>query len=179
MAAPKKRKPSKKSPQTDKVEKASDKQPFAELPAALNVKKLGRPTLYDEYYCELVLDMGAEGKSKAQIAALLGISRQCMNEWEKKHTEFGDALKASQDLALAWWETAGQTNMTRQGFNATAFIFQMKNRFRAEYRDVQSLEHTGKDGEAIKVENSTDELVSRIARLASRAGENGGTRRDH
>ena len=44
---------------------------------------------------------------------------------------------------------------------------------------IDKSEVSGKDGGPIKVENSTDELVSRIARLASRAGENGGTRRDH
>jgi hypothetical protein len=38
------------------------------------------------------------------------------------------------DLSLAWWEEAGQINMTRQGFNATAYIFQIKNRFNAGYK---------------------------------------------
>jgi hypothetical protein len=32
---------------------------------------------------------------------------------------------------------AGALNMTRPGFNATAYIFQMKNRFSADYKDRQ------------------------------------------
>jgi transcriptional regulator with XRE-family HTH domain len=120
------------------------KQPFAELPPSLDIRKVGRPSKYDPSYCELVLDLGADGKSRAQIAAALGINRDTLSEWCKKHAEFSGAIKSAQDLALAWWENAGQFNMTRQGFNATAFIFQVKNRFREDYRDASEI--TGKDG---------------------------------
>jgi hypothetical protein len=144
--------------------------PYAELPPALDARKLGRPSTYDPEYCDLVIDMGTAGKSKAQMAAGLGISRQCMNEWEKQHKEFGDAVKAAQDLALAWWETAGQFNMTRQGFNATAFIFQMKNRFRADYRDTQDHEVSGKDGGPIETKETSDiETARRVAFMLGRA----------
>jgi phage terminase small subunit len=40
-------------------------------------------------------------------------------------------------------------------------------------------EHTGKDGGPIEVNTTTDELVSRISRLAARSGAHGGARRDH
>lgn len=147
------------------------KQPFAELPAAIEVAKRGRPSEYDPEYCEFVIDMGREGKSKAQMAAGLGISRQCMNEWEKQHKDFGDAVKAAQDLALAWWETAGQMNMIRQGFNATAFIFQMKNRFRADYRDATEV--TGKDGADLIPEKAltTFEIARYMAFVLQQAAE--------
>jgi DNA-binding XRE family transcriptional regulator len=117
------------------------RQPFAELPPALDIKKLGRPTTYDESFCELVLELGAAGKSKAQMAASIGVARKTMTEWEKVHPEFGNAVKAAQDLALSWWEDAGQRNMTRMGFNATAYIFQMKNRFRADYSEKVDVRH--------------------------------------
>jgi hypothetical protein len=122
----------------------SARQPFAELPPSLDIRKVGRPSKYHTSFCDLVLDLGAEGKSKAQIAAALGISRETLHAWCKQYPAFSDAIKAAADLALAWWENAGQTNMTRQGFNATAFIFQMKNRFRDDYRDASEI--TGKDG---------------------------------
>lgn len=146
------------------------RQPSAELPPALDVKKLGRPSEYDAYYCDFVIEMGASGKSKAQMAAGLGISRQCMNEWEKQHKDFGDAVKAATDLSLAWWETTGQQNMVRQGFNATAYIFQMKNRFRADYRDTQDHELSGKDGGPIETKEVSDlETARRIAFVLGRA----------
>ena len=116
--------------------KKVEKQPYAELPPSLDIRKIGRPSKYDPSYCDLVIDLGAVGKSKAQIAAAIGVSRTTIDSWALLHPEFLDALKSAYDLALSWWEDAGQINMLRQGFNATAFIFQMKNRFREDYRDV-------------------------------------------
>ena len=147
----------------------SDRQPFAELPAALDVRKLGRPSDYDPEFCDFVLDMGRAGKSKAQMAAGLGISRQTLWKWSETHPEFADALKEASDLALAWWETAGQINMTRQGFNATAYIFQMKNRFRDDYADVQHHRHGGADGGAIEVNVNKIDQARRVAFALGRA----------
>jgi len=110
------------------------KKPFAALPAALDIKKIGRPSKYDPSFCDLVLELGAQGKSKAQIAALIGVTRPTIDSWCAEHPEFLYAIKAATDLSLAWWETLGQTNVVRPGFNAAAFIFQMHNRFRADYR---------------------------------------------
>lgn len=139
----------KTEPKKDKPEK-----PKAELPPSLQPKKIGRPSKYDPSYCELVVDLGAAGKSKAQIAAAIGVTRTTMDSWAEKFPEFLGALKAAKDLELAWWESAGQFNMVRQGFNATAFIFQMKNRFRDDYRDVSVNEHTGKDGGPIQTQDA-------------------------
>jgi Holliday junction resolvase RusA-like endonuclease len=105
-------------------------------------RKTGRPSKYDPSYCELVRELGRQGKSKAQIAAEIGVNRSTIDEWGKAHKPFADALKDAYDLALAWWEDTGQVGMTRHGFNATTFIFQMKNRFREEYRDVQTIDST-------------------------------------
>ena len=57
-------------------------------------------------------------------------------------------------LSFAWWEDVGQKHMLQPGFNATAFIFQMKNRFRDDYRDVQHGEH--------KISHHVSESVSAV-----------------
>jgi len=147
-------------PKQPRQEKAQ--QPHAELPPALDIKKLGRPSTYDPSYCELVLELGAQGKSRAQIAAAIGVSRNTLTNWANANSEFAAALTAAQDLALAWWESVGQTNMTRTGFNATAFIFQVKNRFRDDYRDVQHAELTGKDGTPLNPEPSSRDLARAV-----------------
>ena len=96
----------------------------------------GRPSLYSPLHCEVVVELGAKGKSKAQIAAKLGVSRQTLDAWTKVHPEFLVAMKRAKDLEMAWWEEAGQDGILMgKQFNATAFIFQMKNRFRADYLD--------------------------------------------
>jgi hypothetical protein len=115
--------------------KAAPKQPFAQLPPSLDIRKVGRPSKYDPSFCDLVIELGAQGKSKAQLAASIGVSRETVDLWAKVHPEFSDSLKWAKDLALAWWEDLGQMNICRVGFNATGFIFQMKNRFKDDYKD--------------------------------------------
>lgn len=99
--------------------------------------KIGRPTKYRAELCQTVIDLGNAGKSKVQIARTLGISRDTLNQWSKKYLEFSDSLKKARDLELAWWEDAGQAGMYlgQKGFNATTYIFIMKNRFREDYND--------------------------------------------
>lgn len=104
----------------------------------------GRPSGYDPSLCARVVELGADGKSKAQIARALGVVRQTLENWAAVHPEFLDALKDARDAALAWWEDQGQAGLTADKFNATAYIFQVKNRFPRDYRDRQ--EHTGANG---------------------------------
>src|SRR4051812_40730282 len=104
-------------------------------------RKPGRPTKYDSGMCDRVVALGRNGKSKAQIAAALGITRETVDCWISEKPEFSDAIKQARALALAWWEDKGQAGIDNKSFNATAFIFQMKNRFREDYADRQ--EHTG------------------------------------
>lgn len=129
---------------------------------------MARPTDYREEFCGRVIELGRKGKSKAQIAAALDVSRQTLDTWAQVHPEFLDAVKAARDLALAWWEDQGQSGLHAEKFNATAFIFQVKNRFRDDYADRTALEHTGRNGGPIEYANlSEDEVNARIAALES------------
>jgi hypothetical protein len=95
--------------------------------------KVGRPTKYRPEMCERVIELGAQGKSKAQIARDLGIAWSNFQNWMERHPEFQAAIKDAHRLALAHWEDIGQRapDMGRD-FNAVAYIFQMKNRFRED-----------------------------------------------
>lgn len=133
---------------------------------------MARPTEYREEFCSRVIELGRRGKSKAQIAASLDVSRQTLDNWTQTHPEFLDAVKAARDLALAWWEDQGQAGLTAEKFNATAFIFQVKNRFRDDYADRSSHELTGRNGGPIEYANlSEDEVNARIAALEAGDGE--------
>ena len=115
--------------------KREQQQP-AELPPSVDSKKVGRgrPSKYDVAYCDRVVELGRQGKSRAQIAAAIGVSRNTLDNWAEQHPEFLSAIKDAHDLALAWWEEAGQLGMQRRDFNASMFIFQVVNRFRGDYR---------------------------------------------
>lgn len=109
---------------------------------------VGRPTLYMPEMCDAVIAMGDEGKTLAEMAADLGVDRATVNEWIERHSEFSRAIKAALDRAQAWWERRGReaTFGAVPGFNATSYIFQMKNRFKNDWRDGQQIDHTSSDG---------------------------------
>jgi hypothetical protein len=144
-----------------------------EAPKTEQKRKVGRPSKYDPSYCALVVDLGANGKSKAQIAAAIGIDRGTLNAWTEVHPEFSRAIKEAMDLSLAWWEDIGQDHMIRPGFNATAFIFQMKNRFRDDYRDVQHQHGEHRITQTQEPQIASEPLSETMAWIKEILGEHG------
>lgn len=107
-------------------------------------RRPGRPSKYDPAFCDLVIELGEQGKSLAQMASRIGVLRETMMEWAKVHPEFSDSIKIAMQLAQSWWEEQGQIGLGMgKDFNATAFIFQMKNRFRADYTEKVEVKHDG------------------------------------
>lgn len=126
-----------------------------------------RPSEYDATFCEQVIDLGKQGKSKAYIAAKLGVARQTLENWAKQHTEFLDALTRAMALSQAWWEDAGQKGMTADKFNSSVWSRSMAARFPEDWRENNRHEHTGRDGGPIEYANMTEaEIDARLADLA-------------
>ncbi len=124
----------------------------------IGTPKMGRPTLYDARFCEMVIELGRQGKSKTQIAAHIGISRETIYQWAEIHKDFSDALTQAHELAQAWWEEAGQQGIFRgPGFNDRAWSLQVRNRFPGEYKESRELEVAGKGGGPIQLTISSDD----------------------
>lgn len=104
----------------------------------------GRPSDYDAAYCEQVIELGRTGASKAEMAAEVGCARSTFALWEEAHPEFSEAVKHAVDLSQAWWEKQGRlaTFGGTEGFNATSYIFNMKNRFSADWKDKVEQDQT-------------------------------------
>jgi hypothetical protein len=115
-------------------------------------KPVGRPTKYDPAFCAQVVAMGEQGMGKAEMAAALGVAYSNFDTWQKVHPEFQEAVKEATHASQAWWEKQGRlaTFGKIEGFNATSYIFQMKNRFRADWRDRHDHEVSGAGGGAIQ-----------------------------
>lgn len=124
-----------------------------------------RPTLYRPEHCEQVVELGRQGKSHAQIAATLEVSRQTLHNWAAAHPEFLDAITHARDLAQAWFEDKGQEGLDKPGFNASLWAKQVSCRFPDDYTDRQKRELTGRDGGPIAVAAGelTDEQLAAIA----------------
>lgn len=121
----------------------------------------GRPTDYRPEYCERVLELGQEGKSHAQMAAALGVSRMSLYRWAEAHPEFRDAITHARDLAQAWWEDKGQDGLVMPGFNSSLWAKSVSARFPDDYTERQKRELTGANGGPV-------EQVHRIERVIVR-----------
>jgi transposase-like protein len=92
--------------------------------------KRGRPTKYREEHCQEIISYMAQGFSKEAFAGHIGVSSQQIYRWKKKHKAFRTAIKKAETACQNFWEELGiQLVLAGQG-NATAWIFNMKNRFR-------------------------------------------------
>lgn len=111
-------------------------------------KKIGRPIEYREEMCDRVIEVGMEGGSLMEMCFTVCRSYQTFQRWRQNYPEFKEAVKTAQNLSQVWWEKQGKlaTFGGVEGFSAVSYIFQMKNRFRDDWRDRH--EHTGPDGGA-------------------------------
>jgi hypothetical protein len=120
-------------------------------------KKIGRPTLYKPEYCQVVVQMGKEGKSKEQIAGSLGLAWNTLDVWTQKHPDFDEALRTAKNLELHYWEDLGLQNVLEtpggQRLNGAVYNKIMAARFPHKYSDRSKLELTGNNGGAIQVQS--------------------------
>lgn len=103
----------------------------------------GRPTTYDPAHCDVVIDLGKQGKSKAQMAAHFDVSRQTIDNWASDHEEFLEALNRAMAHCQAWWENKGAEGMEKPGFNAAVWKKSVEARFREDYTERQEQTHKG------------------------------------
>lgn len=120
-------------------------------------KKIGRPTLYKPEYCQRVIEMGREGKSKEQITATLGVSWDCLDNWAEKHEEFFHALRVAKNLELNYWEDLGLQHIVEVPgggrLNGAVYNKIMAARFPQKYSERNKIELTGNNGGAIQVQS--------------------------
>ena len=106
--------------------------------------KLGRPTKYKRKFCQIAYDLLSKGYSKEALAGHLGISKQCLYEWVQIHIDFGDAVERGVSASQYFWEELGMRGTQGQvkGFNPTAWMFNMKNRFGWAEKTDSSVSHS-------------------------------------
>jgi hypothetical protein len=110
--------------------------------------------------CEQVIACGKDGKTLAEMAVEIGVDRDTVKEWRKEKPEFSAAIKRGLEHAQAWWERKGRfATFESSGFNATSYIFQMKNRFKEDWRDRVETDHTSSDGSMSANKTLTEEQL--------------------
>lgn len=114
----------------------------------------GRPTKYDERFCDELEAFMSQGFSATAFAGSISVSRSTIDEWTKAHPEFSEALNRAKAKRLLEWETIG-LGVARNGGSggqSTMITFGLKNMGGDEWRDRQQLELAGKDGGPIQSE---------------------------
>ena len=132
---------------------------------------MARPTKYTPDMCDRLIAFGKEGMGRAEMAAELEIDRATLSAWMDEKPEFSRAVKAALDHSQAWWEKNGRiATFSDVPFNATSFIFNMKNRFKEDWSDRTQTEHTGKDGGPIETSDVSprDKLAAMMDSNAKR-----------
>jgi len=115
-----------------------------------NTRPIGRPSLYDPAFCDMVRELGALGKSVEQISTKLGVSLRVLYDWRDRYPEFLHALDDAKAAEQNWWEDQAQAYMleSKDGpkLNATIWSRSMAARFPKKYRESVKQEITGENG---------------------------------
>jgi hypothetical protein len=106
--------------------------------------KRGRPkTPFKDEYCDFVIQLGKEGKSYAQIALALDISKPTLYLWMEQYPNFFDAMERARLYAEAWFEDQMQSGLWSKEFNGVLWGKAVSVRFRDSYGDKSSIELSG------------------------------------
>lgn len=147
-------------------------------PAVDGARFVGRPTDYRPEYCERVVELGKQGKSKAQIAVALDVVRNTLDLWAKANPEFLSAMQRAREESQNWWElqAQGSVYLPHQGgtFNAALWSKIMNVRFPDDYREKQevSVDHRSSDGTMSPKGKSLDDFYAPTAPMAPKPDEN-------
>lgn len=112
----------------------------------------GRPTNYDPALGEKIIALMAEGLSLAAAAAECDVHRRRVYDWKDSHPEFDELVSLAMGKRQAFLER--RLIAADQGPVVTSTIFALKNAGAQDWREKQSIEHTGKDGGAILIDGT-------------------------
>jgi hypothetical protein len=129
----------------------------------------GRPTKYDQKYCNMCYQLSLLGLTELQMAVSLGVSEKTFNNWKNNHPGLLQAIKAGKEIADG--QVAASLYQRALGYShkdvdikvidgrivktelikhyppdATSAIFWLKNRQKEQWRDKQEIGLTDKEG---------------------------------
>lgn len=104
----------------------------------------GRPTKYEERFCEECIAFMGQGYSLTAFAGSIGVARSTINEWMAAHPEFSEATRVGQakrTMKLEEGLIKGESGPKVQGH-----IFALKNADPEGWKDKQEIDHSSRDG---------------------------------
>ena len=144
----------------------------------LGTRPRGRPTLYNSAYCDRVLELAAQGWSKAEIAADLGVAAQDARRLGRGAPRVPRGFARAKDLEYAWWLKAGREGHSRKNWNLASW----------EAADAQPLRQSVSPGRAptrsasrepkdsTNAERIREEIERKLSRIADAGAAEGVSR---
>lgn len=147
-----------------------------------------KPLILSEKHTEAVCRILREGLTRRDAADEAGIHRDTLYDWlnrgqdAMRRVDAGEEITDDDRKLIAFYaavrlaERDRKRNMIREldtttsHPRVTAITWQLERFAPDEYSSRARVEHTGADGGAIKHEVNGDELLTRLAALAERAG---------
>ena len=127
---------------------------------------MARPTKYTDDMPDKLSAFGTKGEGVVEACQMLGIVKDTFYHWDKSHPEFSDAIKMFRQNSQVWWERAGRVGTMGKspGFNATSYIYNMKNRFSDDWKDRKEHNHISTDRSMSPIPSDADPDDLRKAR---------------
>lgn len=120
---------------------------------------VGRPTNYKPEYCQILIDLMAQGKTVAGVSSALNTHREVLWSWMQKHPEFNNAYKEGMEKAEEFWAEMGMQNIfSGNGFNDRIWKFWMACRHQWRDRDATVIVAT--DGN-----NNNDKILDLVKEI--------------
>lgn len=104
----------------------------------------GRPSKYNPAYCREIIETMGEGYSLTAFAGVIGVCRDTLNEWQREHPDFSDAVKVAKAKRTLSLEK--DLLSADSGSVVTSRIFALKNAAPDEWRDRKDHNLTSDDG---------------------------------
>lgn len=122
---------------------------------------MGRPTKFEPYIGERILELMAEGLSLCAAAAECDISRQTIYRWKDENPDFRDTVNIAMGKRQLFLER--RLMSADIGAVVTSTIFALKNAGAEDWRDKREIEHSG------GIETTTKEQRDAAVAAANRA----------
>jgi len=104
--------------------------------------KVGRPTKYEERFCEELIEASKQGLSHRAFCGKIGISPDTFYRWQKEHERFSDSIKVAKECLHHFWEDLGLDLVRGKVVGSgTAFVWMTKNVLK--WRDHQNIDVSG------------------------------------
>ncbi len=82
---------------------------------------------YKPEFCEKLIAHRKQGKTMDSFVAVVGVTKQTLDNWRKNYPEFAEAWELGNGHAHYWWEEFGIAACTEKHFNPTWAMFLSRN----------------------------------------------------